>query len=100
MKMGEIAKCIDAHLKRMEADKTINVETSRDPYTPKGQGLRRFFGAQARYYGGRKLAITYISYQGSSYLTKTEANAYLAALNRGSTDRHHEVLRELGTRSA
>lgn len=91
-----LAARINAHLQRMERDPKINVEISRDPHTPKGMGLHRFYGAGAWYIGGRYVSVTYVRYQGSTTMTREQAEIYIAALDAGSTDRHFEVLRAKG----
>jgi hypothetical protein len=79
----EIATRIYAHLKRFEADPTINAvkDTTR---------LKPYFQANA-YPNGRYLGVSYISFQGVSYLTKAQAADYLAALDSGFVGTHWQV---------
>ena len=75
LKIAEIGKRINVHLKRMEADPKINVE---------------IHGGSCRYYhpsatgNGRYVSIRYVTYQGSHTLVKDQAVAYLAWLDAGN----------------
>jgi hypothetical protein len=71
MKVKEVAEKIDAHLRRLEAV----------------QEDKRFFHASVRSIGG-KVAITYVSYQGTGKLSLAHAKAYLEDLDGGFTDMH------------
>jgi hypothetical protein len=82
--MKELARRINAHLRRIEADPKINVVRN---------SLHKFYYAGAHYSGGARIRVTYITYQGSPALSRSEAERYLAALDSGSTDLHSEVLR-------
>lgn len=75
MKLAEVAARINAHLKRFQYDPTINVR-------PKGGILPYYFpGADA---GTRYVRIWYVTFQGeAAKLTRAEAEAYLAWLDRG-----------------
>lgn len=83
-KLEEIARRISAHLKRLEDDEAWNV-------TPSGR--RRMWQACALRAGSR-VACTYVSYQGTTNLTRDEAIRYLAALDGGFKGRHFEEFRE------
>jgi len=48
---------------------------------------------------GRFVYVRYISFQGSSHLSRDQAEAYLAYLDSGKTGRHFEALREGKARS-
>jgi hypothetical protein len=86
--LTELAARIDAHLKRLEADATVNrYGDERDT-----RGLRPFYSAGA-YPGGRFVMVAYVSYQGASSLTRDEAIRYLEYLADGGTARHWSVLR-------
>ena len=74
---------ISVHLQRFEADSVINKAHATYGTTP-------YYCARAGYYGGSKLAVTYVSYQGRSHLTKAEALAYLAWLDAGHVGRHFD----------
>lgn len=84
LKIPDLAKRIDAHLKRLEADTAANRTAN---------GRARFFTPSCRA-NGRFVAVTYVSYQSSSNMTKAEAAAYLAKLDAGYMGRHFEALRE------
>ena len=87
-KLNELAVRIDAHLKRFEADPKINA-----PRPTYGE-TRPYYGAGARYIGGAKISVRYVSYQGTSKLTRDEATRYLAKLDADFVGRHQEALRE------
>jgi hypothetical protein len=78
LKFKEIAERINDHLKRFEADPTIDQRNG---------GRLRFYRAGA-YTCGSYIAIVYISYQGRSTLRRDAALAYLAYLDAGNTGRH------------
>lgn len=84
--MKEMAKRIDAHLKRFEKDLTINKKIHND--------LRAYWWAGAGYGGGSRLHVTYINYQAHPTLTKPEAAKYLQMLDSGFVGRHYEALRK------
>jgi hypothetical protein len=86
-KLAEVAARISAHLKRFEADPTINAPRPRHGDT------RRYYHTNTRVAGAR-VAVTYITYQGASNLTKSEALAYLVWLDAGNVGRHYEQQRE------
>ena len=90
MTMKELAAGIAAHLKRFEADPVINAKVEG-----RGSRLAPFYGAGASYWRGRYLHVQYVSYQGASHLSKSEAEVYLAWLDAGNVGRHHEALRTL-----
>jgi hypothetical protein len=79
-----VTNAIHAHFVRIEADEQLNQRIDF-----RGQPQVRLFNAQAWRYG-RRVKVRYISYQGDSDLTMTEAQRYLAALDAGYTGRHHE----------
>lgn len=85
MKLLEISAKINAHLKRLEVDPVLNVRSN-------GKNGPRFYCAGSCV-SGRYVAVMYISYQGSSKLSKADAEVYLAALDAGSNERHFEVMR-------
>lgn len=84
MKLAEIASRINAHLKRFEKDPVINATDER--------GLRDYHWATA-YSSGRTVCVRYISYQGRTCLTKTQAGIYLEWLDAGNVGRHWEALK-------
>lgn len=88
MKVREIAERIRAHLKRFEADPKINVRTHLVLHP-----CRKFYQAGA-WASGRYVWVTYIAYQASSALTKSEAERYLAWLDAGNVGRHYAMRRE------
>lgn len=83
-KLDEVASRIRAHLKQLENDEAWNV--TKD-------GRRRMWQAYATRAGSR-VACTYVSYQGTTNLTRDEAMRYLAALDCGFKGRHFEAFRE------
>jgi hypothetical protein len=99
MKLAEIASRIDARLKRFYAMGKPAESGECGPlkmWSPGGVSDRF-----ASYYGGSRIAICYVSYQGNSQLTKAEAVAYLEALDNGYVGRHHNcpaVVRSLENR--
>lgn len=84
MKLDEIASRIRAHLKRLEDDEAWNVRPN---------GGRRLWNAFACRAGSR-VACTYVSYQGTTKLTRDDALRYLAALEGGFKGRHFEAFRQ------
>ena len=87
MTLTEIAKRINAHLKRFEADPVINKPEKTRLYQ---STIRPFFYAWARR-SGRWVYVQYISYQGQSALTRIEAEKYLSWLDSGNVGKHWEV---------
>lgn len=85
-KLADIAKRIDAHLKRFEADPKINKARKGT------EGLHPFYVARA-HASGRFVYVTYITYQGNSHINREEAERYLAWLDAGNVGRHWEALR-------
>lgn len=90
MKLQEIAERITPYLKRFEADEDWNkVEWESRTHGP--QTGSKLYNAHASWPGGRYVAVTYISYQGSRNLTKAEALAYLHWLEAGGKGRHTDM---------
>jgi hypothetical protein len=83
--LKELAARINSHLERYEADASSNV------IDPKYK-TQRFYHAYAGV-SGRYVRVTYISYQGSTHITKDEAMRYLEKLDAGFVGRHFEALR-------
>lgn len=90
LKLKEIAARINAHLKRFEADREIN---KPGPPVNGHQQLHPYYHANAGYHGGRYVRVLYISFQGSSTLTRDEAVAYLAWLDAGNVGTHFKQQR-------
>lgn len=86
MKLSEIAEKIKAHLARFQDDPVLSK-------TKEGKGVR-FWNTNAEV-SGRFVAVTYVSYQLTSKLSKAEALQYLAKLDDGFVGRHIEALREI-----
>lgn len=84
MKLQEIANRIKDHLKRFEADKSINA-------TKDDRSICPYYNAWATS-AGRYVRITYVSFQGSSSLTKSEAEKYLQWLDAGNVGKHYKAL--------
>jgi hypothetical protein len=76
-----LAERINAHLKRWEADPTINIGLGT-------KGTRKYYNAGA-WPSGRWVNVQYISYQMASALTKQQAARYLAALDAGHIGSHY-----------
>jgi len=83
MKLNEIAKRITEHLKRFESDPVIN---------PVGTGLRRVYYNAYASDAGSKIRIKYVSYQGGTCLSKSDALEYLAWLDAGNIGTHYYAL--------
>lgn len=79
MKLGEIASRIRAHLER--------IETSR-----KGQGLHTEWYMASAWVAGSRVGVRYVSYQITTYLTKSDATEYLAWLDAGNEGKHYKAL--------
>lgn len=78
--LTEIAKRIDAHLKRFEADPELNPTDARYQTRP-------FYMAGASRAGNR-VSVLYVAYRSSSTLTRSKAEAYLAWLDAGNVGSH------------
>lgn len=94
LKLPEIAARIHAHLKRFEADPTIN----KPRFYDKGANGKDYYtktyyeaGACA---SGSRIFVTYVRYQGHASLTKAEALVYLKWLDSGNVGKHWSVLKE------
>lgn len=81
-KLDEIAARINAHLRRLEADKDWNRADNG--------GRSRLYLARARR-AGRYIQIIYISYQGASNLIREDAERYLQALDSGKKCKHWHI---------
>jgi hypothetical protein len=77
-KLDEIALRIAVCLKRLEVDKEWNVRPD---------GRKKFYMSGACR-AGAKVAISYINYQPSSYLSREDAMRYMAALEGGFRGQH------------
>lgn len=82
MKLADLAARIDAHLKRFEADPEINPRNER--------GLRPYFRAGA-WASARWVYLCYVSYQGPSHVSASDAARYLAWLDAGNVGRHYKA---------
>jgi hypothetical protein len=80
----EIARRINEHLKRFEADPVINAPMNH------GMKVNPYYNAGA-FNGGRYVAVCYVTYQSSSFLTKDQAAAYLAWLDAGNVGKHFRL---------
>ena len=82
MPLKEIAARIDQHLKRLEAEDTA---------------ARKASGGNAHYYCAgawatpTRVSVTYVTYQGSDWLTRAEAEQYLESLDSGSSAKHFQL---------
>jgi hypothetical protein len=84
--LAVIANRIALHLRSFERNPKIN-------HIDKASRTARFFWASA-WSTGRRVCVTYVSYQGPTKLTRAEAAAYLAWLDAGNVGTHFEALRE------
>jgi len=81
----DLAKRIDAHLKRFEQSPKINAVRK--------EGTRSYYNAYA--IGDRhRVFVKYVHYQGGSHLSIEDATKYLAWLDAGNVGRHYEALRK------
>lgn len=83
LKLAEIATRIQVHLVRFETDPKINHYDDNRSI----RGLRPYYHANS-FSSGNRIGVVYIIYQGTTYLTKAQAAAYLAALDAGFVGRH------------
>lgn len=83
LKLSEVAARIDAHLKRMEGDPSINIR-------PDSKRISPFYCAGA-FSSGSRVFVRYVSFQGRASLTREKAIAYLAALDAGRDCKHWSV---------
>jgi hypothetical protein len=82
----ELGERINAHLKRIESDPTLN-----PPKDGRPGGVTPFFQAMA--YGERKyIYIRHVAYQGTNRITREQAAVYLAWLDAGNVGKHATVL--------
>jgi hypothetical protein len=84
MKLQEIANRIKDHLKRFEADKSINA-------TKDGRDIPPFYNAWATS-AGSYVRIVYVSFQGVTNLRKADAERYLQWLDAGNIGKHYKAL--------
>lgn len=83
--LRQIADRINVHLKAMEGNPEVNRrEESHSRLLPYW-----YSGAHA---AGRYVGVTYVSFQGTSHLSKSEASIYLAWLDSGRRGKHWEAL--------
>lgn len=85
-RLDDIAARINAHLKRWEDDPVINA-------IPDGRTTRPFFHAWAQR-NGRYVAISYVSYQLTTHMSKAEAIKYLEWIEAGNVGTHYQMERE------
>lgn len=83
MTLTEIAEQIHNHLKRFES-------SSKHNPVDKTYHTRPFFHSHA-YRAGRFVSVQYVSYQGSSSLTKKQAIDYLYWLDAGNVGTHYRL---------
>ena len=81
MRLREIGEKINAYLEKFEADPSIN--RTRDG--------RALFWRAGAIQNGRYVSVQYISYQGSTHLTRSEAEQYLAFLDQGGIGKHYRA---------
>jgi len=86
MKGKEIAERINVYLERFEKDPVINEAILKRG----GMRFPPYYSAYA-VFNGKTVEVTYLSYQGSSNLTKAEAKQYLIALDNGFIGTHFGI---------
>lgn len=95
-----IAERIASHLARFENDPKINAGWRMDKTTgrrvPDPSGVRNYYHAGA-HAAGRYVMVTYVSYQGSTALSKEQALKYLAWLDAGNVGTHRDEMRGNGS---
>lgn len=84
--LTEIAKRINGHLTRFEADPKINVRNATYQTQP-------YYHAGA-YRAGAYVQVWYVSYQGKTNLKRDEAVRYLAWLDAGNVGSHYTAFRK------
>jgi hypothetical protein len=93
-----IAQKIDAHLRRIECDPTLNpgqrLDKDRREWVLDPTGPRPYYRARAAVGKRHRVRVIYVSYQAGSYMSIEEAERYLAWLDVGNVGRHFEALRE------
>lgn len=107
LKLAEVAKRINDHLKRFEADPVINAlrrcvdgkwETWLGPGSPPYDTKRSWLSPYYQPFSvasGRYVYVTYVGYQGHTPLTREQAEKYLSLLDAGKVGKHFELLREV-----
>ena len=90
--LTEIAARISRHLRRLEREEQKAREEAGTAHRYDRESRASFWNAGATRLGPY-VAVCYVSFHGSSKLTRAEALHYLAALDRGATDQHHTVFR-------
>lgn len=90
MTVKEIADRIDAHLKRFESDPRINRKTR--------ENTSLYWQARA-WSSGRFVRVLYVNYQGSTAVSKADAEKYLAWLDAGNEGQHFKALRAMKRRT-
>ena len=96
--LKELAQRIREHLARFERDPKINAHKRFDKAKAKwvpctaaeGHGQYYMAGACVT---GRYVAVSYVSFQGTTHLTREDAERYLAKLDAGKVGRHFELLK-------
>jgi len=85
--LTEIAAGINKHLVRFEADPKINTRYGGP------QGTSAYYYARA-WRTGNRVAVSYVTYQGTRKITRAEALAYLDWLNAGNVGKHYDQQRQ------
>lgn len=80
--LAKIAAEIGKYLKAFENDPKINPRSMKKP--------SKYYEAGA-FASGRWIYVCYIGYQGTSNLTRSEAEAYLKWLDAGNVGKHYEL---------
>jgi hypothetical protein len=93
MTLTDIALRINEHLQRFAADPAI---AQRECTDRKGNSYTySIYWNTHAWRGGSRVMVKYVSYQGTSSLTREQAIKYLKWLDDGNVGRHFEVERGL-----
>lgn len=94
MLLRELAERITTHLRRFEANPEINkghrYDKKLNAWVEDPRGTHDYYLSNA-HSTGRRISVVYISYQGGSKLTREQAEAYLAWLDKGNVGKHFEM---------
>lgn len=84
MKLKEIATEINGYLKKFEADPAINRRKTGNVNIPP------YFRA-CSWHSGRYVGVRYVSFQGTTYLSRQSAEQFLAWLRQGGIGTHYKA---------
>jgi hypothetical protein len=87
--LNEIADRITAHLRRFERDPAINTERGVERAGFEPSALKPYYMPGA-WRSGARVRVKYLGYRDGTPLSREEAEAYLAGLDKGFVGRHFE----------